>query len=274
MNWLQERTSIFQNCRDIKGRPGTHEEVLFWGFEKNLPGIIALRKLEMNSPDYKEKKDQIKSTLMGYTPAALLATREKNNIIIVERSGLMQLDFDHADIKQYDLEELKHAVFELPFIAFCGLSCTGTGFYALAAIGEPDRLKEYASHCFSIFKNYGIRLDVSKGGNVADLRYLSYDCNMLIREDPETLHIPKAKPPQPQKKKYSSNGFNPYEHAMRTAETKYGPFREGNRHNFILSLCRSLYRLNVSQPDAEQWINSNLISLTNIKSNCITAAFA
>src|SRR4051812_33280714 len=128
MNWLEKKVTIYKNHFDTVGREGTIEECLFWAFDKNLIGIIELRKLNMNCRDYKEKKDQIKSSLLGYTPAALLESREKDNVIEISRTGMMQLDFDHNDIKDYNIEELKQAVFKLPFIAFCGLSCTGKGF--------------------------------------------------------------------------------------------------------------------------------------------------
>ena len=116
--------------------------------------------------------------------------------VVKNLTGIMQLDFDYNDIKDYDLEELKQCVFSLPFICFCGLSCSGYGFYALALIAEPERLAEYAAHCFEILKTYGVNPDESKGKKPENLRYLSYDANMLIKENPEPLEIKqfKAKP--------------------------------------------------------------------------------
>jgi len=101
----------------------------------------------------------------------------------------------------------------LPFIAFCGLSCSGNGFYALALIAEPGKLNDYAEHCFEILKTYEIIPDESKGKKVENLRYISYDGNMLIRENPEPLKIKhfKRKAQSENKNKFSSHSVNQVE---------------------------------------------------------------
>jgi len=119
-----------------------------------------------------------------------IQSRKKGNVIAIESTGIMQLDFDHSSIRDYDIKELKQAVFSLPFVGFCGLSCSGTGFYALILIEEPEKLSEYAEHCFEIFKTeYGINVDTTKGRLLQDLRYISYDANMLLRGNPDPLRI-------------------------------------------------------------------------------------
>ena len=46
--------------------------------------------------------------------------------------------------------------------------------------------------------SYGIKADTSKGKKVENLRYVSYDSRMLIRENPVPLKIHRFKPePQP-----------------------------------------------------------------------------
>ena len=112
----------------------------------------------------------------------------------------MQLDFDYKDINEYDVEDLKQAVFNLQFIGFCGLSCSGTGFYALGLIAEPGRLSMYAEHCFEVLLKYGIKADTSKGKKPENLRYVSYDANMLWREDPTPLDLTHFKQKQATKK--------------------------------------------------------------------------
>ena len=205
MSWLDKQISLYNSHRDNIGRPGTYRKILFSEFGKDFPAIFALRKLEPDDPNYQKKKVELKTKLHCYAPAALLQSRAKDNVIEIERTGIMQLDFDEKDIQDYDIEELKQAVFALPFIGFCGLSCSGKGFYALALIAEPERLKEYAEHCFEVLLRRGIKADTSKGRNVNDLRYLSYDANMLFREDPEPLrinHFKAKEAPKPIKRRY------------------------------------------------------------------------
>lgn len=158
-------------------------------FARDLNTIVELQRLDPETPDYRKRKTELKSTLQCFTPAGLLKTKEAGKMTEISRTGLLQLDFDYQDIYEYDIDELKRAVFSLPFIAFCGLSCSGNGFYALALIAEPYRLAEYAEHIFQVLIEYGIHADQSKGKKVENLRCVSYDSNMLIRNEPEALLI-------------------------------------------------------------------------------------
>ena len=205
MSWLNKQVSFYKCTADNAGYPATYRDILFclfgvehewfykdrkaekWvsGVFNDLDTIIDLRTREMA----KEEKVTLKNTMQCFTPAALLKTKKQGKIEEINRTGILQLDFDAADIKQYDIEELKQSIFSLPFVAFCGLSCSGQGFYALALIAEPDRLEDYAEHCFEVLREYGIPPDTTKGRNVNDLRFVSYDANMLIRENPEPLKI-------------------------------------------------------------------------------------
>ena len=197
--WLDKQVSLYSSQVDNIGRPTSLRDILLTRFADDLPVILALKKLNPDTEDYKEQSRQLKAQLQSYTPAALMATKAKGQAKVISRSGIMQLDFDYDQIKAYDIEELKRCVFTLPFIGFCGLSCSGRGFYALASIAEPEKLYEYAEHCFKILKGYGIIPDESKGKKPENLRYLSYDANMLIRENPEPLLITHFKPQQASK---------------------------------------------------------------------------
>ncbi len=191
--WLDNQVSLYKTHADNTGKPSTYREILLSSFDKDLSTIIKLRKLNKSAADYQKKKLDLKNKLQCYTPSALLETKAKGKLKEIQRTGIMQLDFDDNDINQYDVEDLKQAIFELPFVCFCGLSCSGKGFYALVLIAEPERLSEYAQHCFGALLEYGIKADTSKGAKVENLRYLSYDANMLIRENPEPLKIKKIK---------------------------------------------------------------------------------
>lgn len=198
--WLNTQVSFYNRHTDNLGRPAAIGDILFTRFAvphdglNDLETIIELRNLDRSAPDYKQRKIALKGLLQCYTPAALLETKEKGKLKEIERSGIMQLDFDYQDICEYDIDELKRCVFDLPFVGFCGKSPSGDGFYALALIAEPDRLFEYAEHTFDVLLKYGIKADTSKGKKVENLRYVSYDSNMLIRDYPEPLRIKRFKP--------------------------------------------------------------------------------
>lgn len=206
MSWLQRQVSLYKCVADNRGRASTFEDIFFtqfamdhkwyycdssdskkWvnGIGNDLYEMIRIRTTEMS----KEEMVLTKYKIQCFTPAALLKTKKQGRIEEVHRTGILQFDFDYESIKDYDIDELMLAVFDLPFIGYCGKSISGKGFFALALIAEPDRLMEYAEHCFKIFESYGVPVDTSKGRNVQDLRFVSYDANMMIRENPKPLRI-------------------------------------------------------------------------------------
>lgn len=191
MEWLQLTGTIFETHSDRVGRVRILQEILFSDFGNNLNAIIQLRSLDSNSSCYDDSKRKLKAGLQCFALNEL-----KNRTEVIKHSGLMQIDFDEKDCEGYDLEEMKQAVFSLPFIALVSLSCSAKGFYAIAAIAEPTRQKEYANHIFEVFQHYSITCDRSKGRNFNDLRYVSYDANMLHRDHVEPLHIKQFKTQQ------------------------------------------------------------------------------
>lgn len=191
--WLDQQVSVFdthtaQDCEAVTFREIFYTPICalpHHGSRTDLDTIIDLRKLNPTAPDYDTRKRELKNTLQGYTPAGLMTERKKEAVI--SRTGIISIDFD--DLEQYDIKEVKQAIGALPFVGYCGLSVSGRGLFALVLIAEPERQKEYAEHLFEVFNHYGIPPDTTKGRNVNDLRYVSYDSNPVIRDYPEPLRI-------------------------------------------------------------------------------------
>jgi hypothetical protein len=194
MSWLDKKVSLYNTHSDNTGKVTTIRDILLCDFVRDLSTIIELKSLDRSQPGYEQRKRELKNTLQCFTPAALLRSKAKGQVEVIEPTGLMQLDFDYDSIKDYCIDELKAAVFDLPFIAFCGGSCSGGGFYALAVIQEPEKLFDYAMHCFDVLDRYGVHPDRSKGRKPENLRYVSYDATMLIKDNPKPLHIKHFKP--------------------------------------------------------------------------------
>ena len=266
MSWLDLETSFYKCQTDNIGQPATFRNILLtqfavphnwfyknennkWvnGFDNDLQTIVELRNLDKTSDLYKSKKLELKGRLLCFTPAGLLETKKKGMVKEIRRTGIMQLDFDYNDIASYDVEELKKCVFSLPFIGFCGLSCSGDGFFALAFIEEPEKLSEYAEHCFEVLKAYGIKADESKGKKVENLRYMSYDSRMLIRENPAPLkvncfkrkEVPKIQPAK------LGNTITPNLNNLVTSElNKLRAAQTGNRWQTVQQVAYTLGGLN------------------------------
>jgi len=195
--WLNKKASLYSGQTDITGRSESFRDIMLCTGPKYIETLVALKRLDRSSPNYKIKAMELKSRLPLFSPSALMQTRKSGNVVIIEKTSMMQMDWDYDAIHEYDMDELKKCVFSLPFVAFVGKSCSGYGIYALIQIAEPEKLREYAQHCFEIFKKYSIPPDTSKGRNYSDLRYVSYDPNMLIRENPEPLLIKRFYKPAP-----------------------------------------------------------------------------
>lgn len=188
-DWLDWKTSYYENHTDTTGSQATFRDILLTYFALHLPTLLKLRDLDPNSPEYDKQSKALKAKLPCFA-THLLQSRKGE---VIQLNPLIQLDFDSKHLQDYDIREVMQAVFSLPCVAFCGLSCSGRGFYCLIMIAEPEKQREYAEHCFKVFESYGLKADTSKGRNVNDLRYISYDCNMMIRENPEPLKVKSFK---------------------------------------------------------------------------------
>lgn len=221
MNWSKKQVTFFNSHSAQTGEQMTLRDVIFSESLKSIHDILTIRQQP-------ERKQEIKNRL----PCFCL-NEMQNRKTVIEYSGLMQLDFDSKDCEAFDIEEMKQAVFSLPFIGFCGLSCSGMGFYAIAAIQEPQRQAEYANHILKVLETYGITADIGKGKNPNELRYVSYDSNMLVKNEVEPLSIQRFKPITAPKK-----------------HRRYKPLQlndNANYSRFINKQLQAIYNANVGE---------------------------
>lgn len=215
--WLDLTTSIFLCVADNYGEPATYREILFSHFGRPHDWFIPKygdpnekwisgesndleTMIDIRNGVTDEKKVLLKQTLQCYTVSANFKCKKKAAPELLHYNPILQLDFDK--LQDYDISEVRAAIFDIPFVGFCGLSVSGKGLFALILISEPEKLNEYAEHCFAVFNHYGLPPDTTKGRNYSDLRFVSYDANGLYREDPQPLKIKKfhtVKKPQPTK---------------------------------------------------------------------------
>lgn len=201
MHWLDLEVSLFNCVADNYGRARTFRQILLTDFavtheyiyrdynqNKWIPGtandletICSLRQGNISD------KIQAKQSLQCFTPSALFACKKKGQEKLIHLNPILQLDFD--GLQDYDIEEVKAAIFNLPFVCFVGKSVSGNGVFALVRIAAPEKLNEYAQRCFEVFNYLELPVDTTKGRNHTDLRFVSYDSNMLIRDDPQPLQI-------------------------------------------------------------------------------------
>lgn len=158
----------------------------------------------------KGQRDKLKATLPAITPSGTFTiTRKDENL--VKHSGFICIDIDakgNENLSNYDT--LKTELCKIPFVAFCGLSVSGTGYFVLIPIKEPQYHREYFKTLENAFLNCNIIIDKSCS-NVSRLRGYSYDKDCFINENAKVWeYLPQRKETTPQATKTSQKSDNYY----------------------------------------------------------------
>jgi hypothetical protein len=130
----------------------------------------------------KSQKDSEKSKLPAITPSGMFSYRGEGYLI--KHSGLIQIDIDPTKYNSeiYNYKDLKQQVCNIPNIAYFGLSVSGTGYWGLIPISNPERHKEHFNALYVTFKKMGIELD-EKPKNVASLRGYAFDSDAYFNHN-------------------------------------------------------------------------------------------
>lgn len=220
------------------------------------------------------KQNELKIKMPALWPSCLLVggSTSKN---IANHTGLIVVDIDAKDNEHLtNFYDLKNEICKIPNIAYCGLSVRGKGYFLIIPITYPDKHKEHYQYIVNHFKQHGLNVDpVCK--NINRLRFYSYDAaayyNHVARPLQAYYKPPAAKPTQYQQK--DKRGLqlaeNVYDKAAAWVINKGYQFTAGQKHCYIFYLCSYLRSQGVNRQDAESWIDSNLMPLNVITSNCI-----
>ena len=166
---LNVEVSCFANY-DTPANPVTIKLLAWLKSEKHRHKIDALRQIED-----KGKRDAIKATLPAITPSGVFTYRQESNLVEGSHTRLIQFDIDlkeNPQIRNY--AALKEQISKLPFVAYCGLSASGLGYWGLVPIASPERHRGHFDALKRVFAHYGITID-TKPRNVCSLRGYSYD---------------------------------------------------------------------------------------------------
>jgi hypothetical protein len=126
----------------------------------------------------------LKLGLPAFCPGALLKSRDRNlkkEEKIISQTGWMQFDIDLKDNPTIlDAPKLRDQIKNIRYVAFCGLSVSGKGVWGLVKVLNVKNYSRHFKQLVIDFKQRGIILDESKGGNPTDLRIYSYDPDAYI----------------------------------------------------------------------------------------------
>jgi hypothetical protein len=195
---LNITVSCFANYRETKNpRP---VNLLAWlTSDKYAQRIMQLR----SEPDAKVFAS-IKASLPAVTISGEFTAR--NNEALVKHSGFVCIDVDPPKKPEdpicTNLDQMKSLMAQIPFVAYCGLSASGKGYFALVKV--PDGIKDNNEH-----KAYykALEMDFAAAGLIVDatndvsrLRGYSYDPAAYFNHQPDTytkqVHHIDVKPGQ------------------------------------------------------------------------------
>jgi len=195
---------------------------------------------------------------------------------VIKKTGWVSLDIDADHNPEItDWPGARDELAKLKNVAFAGLSLSGKGVWLLVKISDPDRQADHHRALVEDFRRLGVNLDTSKGAKPNDKRFYSYDPDAVIKD--EVSIYAKLKPKKvvaPAPSRNVTNGAGVFERALKYARNKGLTFTHGSdMHVSLFHLCVFLNFKGIPRSDAESWINSNLISLVEVKSNCISDAY-
>ena len=128
-----------------------------------------------------KRKKELKIRLPTFTPSGLFQKAGADSLI--EHTGLICIDIDRKDnlnVECYD--SLKERLGKLPYVAFCGRSVSGEGYYAIIPIAYPDKFLRHFRCLQQDFDIMGIIIDPACC-DVSRKRFVSYDPNPHINHN-------------------------------------------------------------------------------------------
>lgn len=119
------------------------------------------------------RRKELKQQLPAFMPSGVFTKKTADGL--QEHSGFICIDIDKKDNADVDnFGKLKEFVYQVPQIAYCGLSVGGVGFFCLIPIADPAKHVDYFRAIERHFKRCGITVD-RQCYNVNRLRFVSYD---------------------------------------------------------------------------------------------------
>ena len=175
MNIFSTKVSVYDGVTDNKGKVVCLGDFLFsneYSYE-----IQMLRHLNNKEERNAWKRKLPQATICG----VFHPTRSIKNL--QSRSGLICIDIDAKENpKISDWENLKGKLTVIPQIAYCSLSVSGNGLFAIIPLRHPDRHLLHFRQLQADFYKMGITIDAACS-DITRMRCVSYDTHPLVNEN-------------------------------------------------------------------------------------------
>ena len=168
-----------------------------------------------------DERHDIKKQLYNQIPAVTVSGRfsQHNSEHLIEASGLICIDIDWKDNVDI-MPQVPSILQKLKYVAYCGKSISGDGYFAIIPIENPKHFKQHFYALEEEMKSYGIVIDKSCK-DITRLRYASYDADGYYNPNATTYYWEldkEAKAANNSKEKVTKKRLSPTSSSMTDAE--------------------------------------------------------
>ena len=196
------------------------------GTEVNLKDFILSGKYKEVAEQIRcgataDERHDIKKQLYNQIPAVTVSGRfsQHNSEHLIEASGLICIDIDWKDNVDI-MPQVPSILQKLKYVAYCGKSISGDGYFAIIPIENPKHFKQHFYALEEEMKSYGIVIDKSCK-DITRLRYASYDADGYYNPNATTYYWEldkEAKTATNSKEKVTKKRLSPTSSSMTDAE--------------------------------------------------------
>ena len=135
-----------------------------------------------------EERHSIKNGIYEQIPSVTISGRfsKRGKENLVEHSKLICIDIDLKDNVEI-MPQVPSILQSLNYVAYCGKSISGDGYYAIIPIENPTHLLQHFFALEEEMKSYGIVIDKACK-DITRMRYASYDTNGYYNPDATTYY--------------------------------------------------------------------------------------
>lgn len=152
-----------------------------------------------------------KLNLPCYTPSGIFKT--KTNDGLIQHNGVVCIDIDFKDnLDVENFEDIRDLIDEIPYIAYCGHSCSGQGYYVLIPIENPEKHQEHYEAICDDFERCNISVDRACS-NISRTRSVLFDEGAYMNERAQVYTRTKKVKHDLAKDKDSSHAFDDSQNA-------------------------------------------------------------
>lgn len=182
MKILETPITVFDSVTSTNGRVASLAEFL-----KDASSHQLIQQMRMTED--KAERTRLKSALPCATISAICPDGRKADDAF-EHTGLICIDIDGQDNPGFGSgDELKAEVCKVSEVAYCSLSASGNGCFAIFRLSHPEN---HPGHFLALQRLFKSRLGIVIDGQCKDvkrLRFATFDSEPYINDNAETFRI-------------------------------------------------------------------------------------